>query len=72
MSGFEISNIFEREHSDSFFSSRIDLSHHLNDVAGRRKPSPLKEMAKYMSVPGMTSLAGGMPLYFDPSSYSTC
>lgn len=42
--------------------SSVDLSHHLNDVARRRKPSPLKEMAKYMGVPGMTSLAGGMPL----------
>lgn len=38
-----------------------DLSHHLNASAKRRKPSPLKEMAKYMSTPGMHSLAGGMP-----------
>lgn len=38
-----------------------DLSHHLNAITKRRKPSPLKELAKYMSIPGMCSLAGGMP-----------
>lgn len=38
-----------------------DLSHHLNAAARKRKPSPLKELAKYMGIPGMCSLAGGMP-----------
>ncbi|KAG9048757.1 hypothetical protein FS837_012120 [Tulasnella sp. UAMH 9824] len=38
-----------------------DLSHHLSDLAKNRKPSPLKQLAKYMMKPGILSLAGGMP-----------
>ncbi|KAG8956190.1 hypothetical protein FRC04_004266 [Tulasnella sp. 424] len=38
-----------------------DLSHHLSDLAKNRKPSPLKQLAKYMMKPGVLSLAGGMP-----------
>ncbi|KAG8956191.1 hypothetical protein FRC04_004267 [Tulasnella sp. 424] len=38
-----------------------DLSHHLSHLANNRKPSPLKQLAKYMMKPGILSLAGGMP-----------
>lgn len=51
----------ESTRSNLISSSMPDLSHHLNAVAKRRKPSPLKELAKYTGLPGMCSLAGGMP-----------
>lgn len=31
----------------------IDLSHHLNQLALHRTPNQLKELYKYMGVPGM-------------------
>ncbi|BGP40422.1 hypothetical protein JCM10449v2_004384 [Rhodotorula kratochvilovae] len=39
----------------------IDLSHHLNHIARNRFASPLKDILHYMAMPGMISLAGGMP-----------
>lgn len=42
-------------------SKAIDLSHHLSDVSLARKVSPLKYLSKYQRVPGMISLAGGLP-----------
>lgn len=39
----------------------IDLSHHLNHVSRSRRPSPLKDIVKYMAADGMVSLAGGLP-----------
>lgn len=44
----------------------IDLSHHLSELAKARRFSPLKSFGKYMGVPGMISLAGGLP---DPSYF---
>ncbi|BGO91718.1 hypothetical protein NBRC10512_006813 [Rhodotorula toruloides] len=38
-----------------------DLSHHLNDIAKNRFPSPLKDIFNYMDRPGMISMAGGLP-----------
>ncbi|BGP32416.1 hypothetical protein JCM10296v2_004197 [Rhodotorula toruloides] len=38
-----------------------DLSHHLNDIAKNRFPSPLKDIFNYMGRPGMISMAGGLP-----------
>lgn len=46
-------------------ASTVDLSHHLNTIAKRRKPSPLKELAYYQGVKGMKSFAGG-DLYLVP------
>jgi len=46
--------------------SAIDLSHHISELAKARRPSPLKGLAKYMGVPGLISLAGGLP---DPSYF---
>ncbi|KAE9402273.1 PLP-dependent transferase [Gymnopus androsaceus JB14] len=42
-------------------SSSIDLSHHLNEVSRSQIPSPLKQIFKYMEIPGMISLASGLP-----------
>lgn len=39
----------------------VDLSHHLSLVARSRMPSPLKDILSYMHLPGMISLAGGLP-----------
>lgn len=39
----------------------VDLSHHLSLVARSRMPSPLKDILGYMHLPGMISLAGGLP-----------
>lgn len=39
----------------------VDLTHHLSAVARSRVPSPLKDIIGYMAVPGMISLAGGLP-----------
>ncbi|KAF9061386.1 pyridoxal phosphate-dependent transferase [Rhodocollybia butyracea] len=39
----------------------IDLSHHLSAVSRARKISPLRGLQKYMSKPGLVSLAGGLP-----------
>ncbi|KAM0746202.1 PLP-dependent transferase [Meredithblackwellia eburnea MCA 4105] len=39
----------------------VDLSHHLSLLSRSRNPSPLKEMFKYLAVPGMLSLGGGLP-----------
>ena len=36
-----------------------DLSHHLSELSRRRRPSPLKELFKYIH-PGILSFAGGM------------
>ncbi|KAF8607804.1 PLP-dependent transferase [Ceratobasidium sp. AG-I] len=41
--------------------SSVDLSHHLSDRARSVRPNPLKALYKYMDVPGIISLAGGMP-----------
>ncbi|KAL1409695.1 hypothetical protein Q8F55_003691 [Vanrija albida] len=38
-----------------------DLTHHLNAITKRRVANKLKEMYKYSGVPGMVSLAGGIP-----------
>lgn len=37
----------------------VDLSHHLSDLARRRKVSPLKGMGKYAQNPNIIALAGG-------------
>jgi len=37
----------------------IDLSHHLSDVAEARNQSPLKDLAKWMDIPGLVPLGGG-------------
>lgn len=39
----------------------IDLTHHLNRISKNREPSHLKELYKYQSVPGMITMAGGIP-----------
>ncbi|QRV87930.1 aminotransferase class I and II protein [Ceratobasidium sp. AG-Ba] len=39
----------------------VDLSHHLSDTARNIRPNPLKAMYKYMDVPGLIAIAGGMP-----------
>lgn len=36
-----------------------DMSHHLNFVSKNRQPSSLKELYKYMNMPGMITLGGG-------------
>lgn len=33
----------------------IDLSHHLNSIAIHRAPNQLKELYRYMGIPGMAS-----------------
>ncbi|WWD15932.1 hypothetical protein CI109_100356 [Kwoniella shandongensis] len=38
-----------------------DLSHHLNRLTRNRQASSLKELYKYMSYPGMITMAGGIP-----------
>lgn len=38
-----------------------DLSHHLNDLARNRFPSPLKDIFRQMQRPGIISMAGGLP-----------
>jgi DNA-binding transcriptional MocR family regulator len=38
-----------------------DLSHHLNRTTLERKPSILKSLYKYFQIPGLLSLAGGLP-----------
>lgn len=38
-----------------------DLSHHLSHLANNRKPSPLKQLAKYLGNPDLLMLAGGLP-----------
>ena len=35
----------------------IDLSHHLNQLALHRAPNQLKELYRYMGIPGMVSRA---------------
>jgi aromatic amino acid aminotransferase I len=39
----------------------IDLSHHLNLLARSRTANSLKGLYRYAGVPGMVSLAGGLP-----------
>ncbi|KAL1406322.1 hypothetical protein Q8F55_008021 [Vanrija albida] len=39
----------------------VDLSHHLSLLSRSRKPSPLKDIIKYMYQKGMISFAGGLP-----------
>lgn len=39
------------------------LVHHLNSVSRGRKPSPLKDILHFMTVPDMVSLAGGELFY---------
>lgn len=39
----------------------IDLSHHLNNIATHRTPNQLKELYRYAGVPGMITMAGGIP-----------
>ncbi|KAF8655284.1 hypothetical protein AX16_003183 [Volvariella volvacea WC 439] len=39
----------------------VDLSHHLSDIARARRPSPLKELHKYFSKPGLINMVGGLP-----------
>jgi len=39
----------------------VDLSHHLSTLSKSRQASPLKDIVRYMSEPGMISLAGGLP-----------
>ena len=50
----------------------IDLSHHLSELSKARQTSPLKGLAKYFGMPGLISLAGGMPSpdYFPFASVS--
>lgn len=36
-----------------------DMSHHINRVTRNRQASSLKELYKYMSIPGMVLCAGG-------------
>jgi len=36
-----------------------DMSHHLNYVARNRQTSSLKQLYKYMTTPGMITMAGG-------------
>lgn len=43
----------------------LDLSHHLSLLARSRRASPLKDIIRYMAVPGIISLAGGLP----PAAY---
>ncbi|WVQ78293.1 hypothetical protein IAT38_000378 [Cryptococcus sp. DSM 104549] len=38
-----------------------DMTHHLNRITKNRQPSALKELYKYMTVPGMITMAGGIP-----------
>lgn len=40
-----------------------DLSHHLSQLARHRRPSPLKELFKYIH-PGILSFAGGIRTWF--------
>lgn len=48
----------------------IDLSHHLSELAKRRKFSPLKGFYKYIGRPGLVVLAGGLSLLFMlPTAY---
>ena len=47
-------------------SDAIDLSHHLSDLAKRRKTSPLKGLQKYMGNPNTIMLAGGMLAVYAP------
>lgn len=47
--------------SDSVLPQAVDLTHHLSTVARTRQPSPLKDVLAYMRIPGMVSLAGGLP-----------
>jgi aromatic amino acid aminotransferase I len=37
----------------------VDFSRHLNTVAKSRRASPLKDVIRYMAVPGMISMGGG-------------
>ncbi|WWD16927.1 hypothetical protein CI109_101359 [Kwoniella shandongensis] len=52
--------------SSTSLPKAIDLTHHLSLTARSRQPSPLKDIIHYMSLPGMISLAGDVPLH--PSS----
>nr|XP_031859235.1 uncharacterized protein CI109_005263 [Kwoniella shandongensis]KAA5526307.1 hypothetical protein CI109_005263 [Kwoniella shandongensis] len=47
--------------SSTSLPKAIDLTHHLSLTARSRQPSPLKDIIHYMSLPGMISLAGGLP-----------
>ncbi len=38
----------------------IDLSHHLSEVSKARAISPLKGLQKYMTKPGLITMAGGV------------
>ncbi|KAK0453901.1 pyridoxal phosphate-dependent transferase [Armillaria borealis] len=50
----------------------IDLSHHLSEVSKARAISPLKGLQKYMTKPGLITMAGGTPSpeYFPFSTVS--
>ncbi|KAK4686627.1 hypothetical protein P7C73_g3499, partial [Tremellales sp. Uapishka_1] len=38
-----------------------DMSHHLNTISRNRQLSSLKSMYQYMNIPGMITMAGGIP-----------
>ncbi|GFZ46123.1 hypothetical protein JCM24511_04369 [Saitozyma sp. JCM 24511] len=46
---------------DADLPKAIDLSHHLSRLAVHRQASSLKQLYQYMTVPGMITMAGGIP-----------
>ncbi|KAF8313877.1 PLP-dependent transferase [Clavulina sp. PMI_390] len=54
----------ERDAPSSTYGSgkpTVDLSHHFSELSKARINSPLKDIFKYMDVPGIIGMAGGLP-----------
>ncbi|WWC89986.1 uncharacterized protein L201_004916 [Kwoniella dendrophila CBS 6074] len=58
--GFEIATEPRGEASASLPQAK-DLSHHFNQTTKNREASTLKELYRYAGVPGMITMAGGIP-----------
>ncbi|ODN83143.1 hypothetical protein L202_01343 [Cryptococcus amylolentus CBS 6039] len=51
----------DNAHTTSGLPDAQDMTRHLNRLAKHREANALKELYKYMAVPGMITMAGGIP-----------